>query len=104
MNPLIGASIPQVTGRQKVLGLAQYVADLKFPGMLHGKVLRSPYAHARIVHLDTSRARALKGVKVVVTGTDTPARRWVGPQRAPYPGVRQGPVRWRRGGGRCRGR
>ena len=76
MKSLIGASIPQVSGRQKVLGLAQYVADLKLPGMLHGKVLRSPYAHARIVHIDTSRACALKGVKVVVTGADTPARQW----------------------------
>src|SRR5262249_9038551 len=73
---MIGASIPQVSGREKVLGLAQYVGDLKMAGMLHGKVLRSPYPHARIVHVDTSRARASKGVKVVVTGEDTPARRW----------------------------
>jgi CO/xanthine dehydrogenase Mo-binding subunit len=73
---IIGASIPQVTGRQKVLGLAQYVGDLKLAGMLHAKVLRSPYPHARIVHVDTSRARALRGVKVVVTGGDVPARRW----------------------------
>lgn len=73
---LIGTSIPQVTAREKVLGLAQYVGDIKLPGMLHGKVLRSPYPHARIVHVDTSRARALPGVKVVVTGEDTPARKW----------------------------
>src|SRR5437870_5701321 len=73
---IIGASIPQVDGREKVLGLAQYVGDIKMAGMLHGKVLRSPYPHARIVHVDTSRARALRGVKVVVTGDDTPTRRW----------------------------
>src|SRR2546425_11685066 len=75
-SSLIGASIPQVTAREKVLGLAQYVGDLKMAGMLHGKVLRSPYPHARIVHIDTSRARALPGVKAVVTGGDTPPRKW----------------------------
>jgi CO/xanthine dehydrogenase Mo-binding subunit len=73
---LIGVSIPQITGREKVVGRAQYVGDLKVAGMLHGKVLRSPYPHARILHLDTSRSRALRGVKVVVTGDDTPQRRW----------------------------
>jgi CO/xanthine dehydrogenase Mo-binding subunit len=73
---LIGASIPQVDGREKVLGLAQYVGDMKMAGMLHAKVLRSPHPHARIVNIDTSRARTLRGVKAVVTGADTPARRW----------------------------
>src|SRR3989442_6945317 len=73
---MIGRSIAQVSAREKVLGLAQYVGDMKMAGMLHGKVLRSPYPHARIVHIDTSRARALKGVKAVVIGEDTPARKW----------------------------
>lgn len=68
----IGVSIPQVNAREKVLGTAQYVGDMKIAGMLEGKVLRSPYPHARIVHIDTSRARALRGVKAVVTGADTP--------------------------------
>ena len=72
----IGASIPQVTAREKVLGRAQYVGDMKIAGMLHGKVLRSPHPHARIVHIDTSRAKALRGVKAVVTGADTPAKPW----------------------------
>ena len=44
---MIGRSIAQVSAREKVLGLAQYVGDLKLAGMLHGKVLRSPYPHAR---------------------------------------------------------
>jgi CO/xanthine dehydrogenase Mo-binding subunit len=72
----IGASVPQIRAREKVLGAAQYVGDMKVAGMLHGKVLRSPYPHARIVHVDTSRARALRGVKVVVTGADVPKRLW----------------------------
>ncbi len=72
----IGTSVPQVTGREKVLGRAQYVGDMKIAGMLHGKVLRSPHPHARIVHVDTSRAKALRGVKAIVTGADTPTRLW----------------------------
>lgn len=72
----VGQAIPQVTAREKVLGRAQYVADIKLPGMLHAKVLRSPYAHARILRIDSSAARALPGVKAVLTGADTPARMW----------------------------
>lgn len=72
----VGQAIPQVTAREKVLGRAQYVADIKLPGMLHAKVLRSPYAHARILRIDSSAALALPGVKAVITGADTPARMW----------------------------
>jgi CO/xanthine dehydrogenase Mo-binding subunit len=70
----IGRETPQVTARDKVMGLALYGGDLKMPGMLHLKVLRSPYAHARIVRIDTEAARALAGVHLVLTGEDTPAR------------------------------
>src|SRR3984957_16441235 len=73
---VIGAPVPQVNARDKVSGAAQYVGDLKLAGMLHGKVLRSPHPHARIVHIDASRAVSLRGVKVVMTGEDTPARLW----------------------------
>jgi CO/xanthine dehydrogenase Mo-binding subunit len=73
---VVGVSVPQVNAREKVLGRAQYVADIKMGGMLHAKVLRSPYAHARIVSIDASRARALRGVKLVVTGEDTPTCLW----------------------------
>ena len=45
---LIGVSIPQITGREKVVGRAQYVGDLKVAGKLHGKVLRSPYPHSHL--------------------------------------------------------
>lgn len=74
----IGQPIAQVTARAKVLGRAQYAGDLKLAGMLHGKVLRSPYPHARIVRIDTAAARALPGVKAVLTGDDAPARPWGG--------------------------
>ena len=45
----LGTAVPQVNARAKVLGRAQYTGDLQLPGMLHAKVLRSPYPHARIV-------------------------------------------------------
>lgn len=75
-SPGIGTSVPQVNAKDKVAGRAQYVGDMKIAGMLHGKVLRSPHPHARIANIDTSRAKALRGVKVVVTGADTPPKLW----------------------------
>ena len=56
-------------GEDKVTGRAQYGGDVHFPDLLHGKVLRSPHAHARIKSIDTSKAEALPGVKGVVTGS-----------------------------------
>jgi len=58
-----------------VTGRAQYGADIRMTGMLYGRVLRSPLAHARIVRIDTSRAEAVPGVKAVATGHDLPAAR-----------------------------
>jgi CO/xanthine dehydrogenase Mo-binding subunit len=55
----LGMDTPQVTAKAKVLGRAVYAGDLKLAGMLHGKVLRSPYPHARIVRIDTAEARCL---------------------------------------------
>ena len=72
----LGTSVPQVNARAKVTGRAQYAGDLQLPGMLHGKVLRSPYPHARIVRIDVARALALPGVKAVVTGADGPQVPW----------------------------
>ncbi len=57
-------------GVDKVTGRANYGADLTLPGMLHGAVLRSPHAHARIVSIDTTAAEAVAGVKAIVTGKD----------------------------------
>ncbi|HZR79964.1 MAG TPA: xanthine dehydrogenase family protein molybdopterin-binding subunit [Candidatus Binatia bacterium] len=59
-------------GIDKVTGRAKYGADVRLAGMLHGKVLRSPHAHARIARIDVSRAAALPGVKAIVTGADLP--------------------------------
>ena len=59
-------------GPDKVVGRARYAADIHLPGMLHGKILRSPHAHARIKGIDPSRALALPGVEAVVTSADLP--------------------------------
>ncbi len=60
-------------GLEKVTGRARFAADLNLPGQLHGVVVRSIHAHARIVSVDTSQAAAMPGVKAVVTGADFPA-------------------------------
>src|SRR5665213_1033196 len=59
-------------GLDKVTGRAKYGADMLMPGLLYGKVLRSPLAHARIISIDTREALALPGVHAVVTGADFP--------------------------------
>jgi len=69
---VVGTRPVRHDGIDKVTGRARYGADVNLPGMLHGKVLRSPHAHARILGIDTSRAAALPGVKAVVTGADMP--------------------------------
>ena len=67
---IVNHSIPRRDGRVKVTGKAQYVADLKLIGMAYAKVLRSPYAHAKIIAIDKSLAEAHAGVYCVVTGYD----------------------------------
>ena len=70
----VGHSVARVDGREKVTGALVYGSDHTLPGALVGKILRSPFAHARIVHIDTSRAEALPGVRAVITAADTPQR------------------------------
>ncbi len=72
---VIGQSVTRAEGPAKVSGSAVYTADVQPAGMLWGKVLRSPFPHARIVGIDTASARALPGVHAVVTGADLPDRR-----------------------------
>ena len=59
-------------GVDKVTGRARYGADIDMPGLIHGKVLRSPHPHARIRSIDTSKTEALPGVRAVVTAADFP--------------------------------
>jgi CO/xanthine dehydrogenase Mo-binding subunit len=67
---VVGRPVPRLDGVDKVTGRARYVSDLVLPGMLHMAVLRSPHAHARIVRVDSAAARALPGVRAVITAAD----------------------------------
>jgi CO/xanthine dehydrogenase Mo-binding subunit len=78
----VGLAIPRPDGPEKVTGRVQYVADIKPRGLLHAKLLRSPYAHARILRIDTSRAKALPGVRAVLTAADIPELKKKAPTRA----------------------
>ena len=69
----IGRSIPRREAGAKVTGRAEYVHNLRLPGMLYGKIFRSTVAHGRIQRIDATAARALKGVHCVVTGDDVRA-------------------------------
>jgi len=66
----VGHSVPRVDGVDKVTGKAKFVGDIVVPGMLYGKILRSPYPHARIRAIDATEAEALSGVVAVLTATD----------------------------------
>src|ERR1700692_650166 len=69
-NKWIGQRTIRPDGADKVTGRAAFAADTTMPGMIWGKVLRSPHPHARIRGIDTSKAEALPGVKAVVTSRD----------------------------------
>ena len=68
----IGKSTPRRDASEIVTGTAPFLDDLKFQNLLHGKVLRSPHAHAIIRKIDKSKAEALPGVQVVLTWEDIP--------------------------------
>ena len=68
---VIGKSLPRVDAVVKATGEAKFTVDMAPPRMLYGKILRSPYPHARILNIDTSKAKRLWGVKAVITGNDT---------------------------------
>ena len=68
MSKYVGVSVPRVDGVKKVTGAAKYVGDMKWPRMLYAKCVKSPYAHAKILSIDVSAAKAMKGVHDVITG------------------------------------
>lgn len=73
---VVGKSKRRVDNLEKVTGKAVYCTDIKLPGMLHVKVLRSPYPHAKIIHIDTTKAGRLPGVKCIITGKDVTDNRY----------------------------
>ena len=68
----VGKRMTRVDGAERVSGKAQYTADVQLPGMLYGKILRSPYAHARIKKIDTRRAGEVQGVRAILTFQNIP--------------------------------
>jgi CO/xanthine dehydrogenase Mo-binding subunit len=78
----VGRRVPMLDARERVSGAAMFAGNVELPGMLWGKILRSPHAHARIIRLDASRAERLPGVRAVLTGEkllDSPLNPYYGP-------------------------
>ena len=73
---IVGRRVPRIDSVPKVKGDMKYSADLYLPGMLYAKVLRSPYAHAKILNIDTTRAEKLPGVRAIITGKDALPYKW----------------------------
>lgn len=72
----IKKGLKRTDGEQIVTGRARYTVDITLPGMIFGKILRTPYPHAKIKKINTERAKELEGVKAVITGRDTGYRRF----------------------------
>ncbi|MCC7413100.1 MAG: molybdopterin-dependent oxidoreductase [Gammaproteobacteria bacterium] len=73
---VIGMSVPRPDARDKVVGGKGYTVNVALPGMLHGRLLRCPYPHARVRGMDTRAAASLPGVKAVLTPADVPAKKF----------------------------
>src|SRR5208282_6456429 len=71
---VVGKPTPRVDGPLKATGAARYSYDIELPGMLYGAILRSPYPHARIKSIDSSRAKRLNGVRAVLNMDDDVVR------------------------------
>ncbi|HJX24326.1 MAG TPA: molybdopterin cofactor-binding domain-containing protein, partial [Candidatus Bathyarchaeia archaeon] len=69
---VVGKRVPILEAVAKVRGEAKYVGDMWLPGMLYGKILRSPHPHANILGIDATKAKSLHGVKAVITSRDVP--------------------------------
>ena len=73
---VVGKPIPRVEGDLKVTGRAQYAYDVRLPGQLYARVLRSPHPHARITRIDASKAEALPGVRAILSRANAPNISW----------------------------
>ena len=72
---IVGKRLPKVDAWERVSGKAKYASDINLPGMLHAKILRSPHPHAKVANIDVERAKALPGVKAILTFKDMPSFR-----------------------------
>ncbi|MGE5147725.1 MAG: xanthine dehydrogenase family protein molybdopterin-binding subunit, partial [Candidatus Eiseniibacteriota bacterium] len=92
VNP-VGAGIPRLETREKLTGQAQFTDDIFPRGLLHGAILSSPYAHARILSYDIAAAKALPGVEAVITGADL-GEHYMGPFIKDETALARGKVRY----------
>lgn len=84
---IIGQRVPKLDAPDKATGRVTYGHDVRLPGMLHGRILYARYPHASVVHLDTSKAERLPGVKAVLTAADNPPTRFgYGKDNTPFKG------------------
>ena len=90
----IGRSLRKIDALAKATGRAKYTDDLSLPGMLHGRLLRSPHAYAEIIAIDISRASKLAGVRAIITGDDLPARYGIIPSSQDESALAIGRVRY----------
>jgi len=90
----VGRAVPQVEGEEKLTGRAAYIADLDRPGMLHAAIVQSPHAHARILGYDVAAAKAVRGVRGIVTGDDLAAQDRMGAFIKDEPAFAKGVVRY----------
>jgi CO/xanthine dehydrogenase Mo-binding subunit len=93
IGDIVGTSVPRLEAREKISGRAVYTDDMTVPGMLHAAMLGSPHAHATILSYDTAAARALPGVRAVLTAEDLPDRP-LGPIVKDMPILARGKVRY----------
>jgi CO/xanthine dehydrogenase Mo-binding subunit len=91
---VVGRAVPRLDATAKVTGRAQYTIDLAIPGMVAGRLLRSPYPHAQIQRIDTSAARAVPGVLAVLTSNDVQALERTGERFVDQPLLARGRVRY----------
>jgi xanthine dehydrogenase molybdenum-binding subunit len=71
-HSVVGKRLPAIDAIEKATGEGKFTVDIKLPRMLYGKILRSPYPHAKIIHIGTAKAERLDGVRAVITSKDTP--------------------------------
>src|SRR5438105_56638 len=94
LKGVVGESTPRSDAPPKTQGAFSYASDLRRDGMLHGATVRSPHAHARIVRVDVSAARAMPGVAAVLTAADLPTRAKFGLMKLDQPPLADGVVRY----------
>jgi len=82
----VGESLQRYQSPELTLGNRPYVDDLDFPDMLHGAIVQSPHARARLLSIDSSAAEALDGVVAIATASDVPGKRWYGQIHSDWPG------------------